>query len=670
LKVSSQLLSGHSLRAPKAIAAHPNEHVLCVSDASVHRLGLIKLSVRGVQLRGEVTWASAPLGSAAEINSVCWDGDNHVLVIDSSPTGGLLRVNVETSEAIKVLAIAAIRNIHGRMLPVRPFGVAICRASQHFIVISDPGDNTIQRVVLNDDKSAAVSVDILGGRSREAGARDGMFSTARFAQPLGICCDGASILVCDASAGAIRLGSVMTGLSILLGKLRAFYDVFGVHLRGQAPADHTLAEGIDTVRDLIDFLADEVKNIRSERKIARETLNGPDGAFSNDSRHSLQLILDGMLGLQGFCNQVQAVVGGENYLRHVKLKAFTTLALERMFSFFNVAGGTVTWLAYCQRKTPAAKELVKQLTFCGFDYPLPRKPFYPDPATALQYHRICWPAKESLAPAVAPASKLQKRELADYCKAHYKPTQQNRVRVFSKFNAGTMPLSTFEQAVPFSAAPIDLNQRRSALDEKAGMRLPEFERKADAKFAFFAVGGKAPRPAGLLDEPVFIVSVAVEGAENKRRSNLDGFWYVPDAEQPSLWNFMVGGVLRREDILAEIGCEVVDTTEGTSLLVDEKTLNIMLLHAMQVQPEPAAAGGDEDDDAGGVEHDGFEMLGQTQQTSSTTEAENAERKQRRDRRESARDSSSNAASAPRPAKPRTGNAKTKAKPKQGHLCIA
>ena len=76
----------------------------------------------------------------------------------------------------------------------------------------------------------------------QQGATDGSALLAEFSQPYGICCEGRTQYVTDASTGCVKLVSPLDGTTEFLKHLGDLYRNFGVHLKGQNAIDASLVD--------------------------------------------------------------------------------------------------------------------------------------------------------------------------------------------------------------------------------------------------------------------------------------------------------------------------------------------------------------------------------------------------------------------------------------------
>ena len=120
-----------ALTAPMAIASHPGQRQLCLSDALSNAIVLVDLDPpSGVQLQGKVRLLDrVKLPLTAQINGVCWNpGTDQVLIVDSSADGGIYMVDTDGRGRLltKVLANRGFE-VSGRVLfpPTLSFGPSL-----------------------------------------------------------------------------------------------------------------------------------------------------------------------------------------------------------------------------------------------------------------------------------------------------------------------------------------------------------------------------------------------------------------------------------------------------------------------------------------------------------------------------------------------------------------
>lgn len=637
-KLRSMELSGDKLQAPLAIATHPAErNKIAVSDRKTCRIALVTLTVKRIQLVGAIKYVSPEIRPGAELNAVCWQNESYLLCLDSSKLGGLFRLNVETKVTTQLLVNGGIRIAEGKHIPMRPFGVAVDHKGRIFI--SDAAERTVRQYI-PPDKDAKQQLLLYAGSS-DPGFRDGTARTGCFEQPLGIAADGASLLVCDAGSGSLKLISKTAPMAAFLERLKLIYRTFGVHLRG-SPADKaTLATAITNMRQVNEFFKLTVADVQQALDIKR-TVNGPDGSISNDSLQSMQMITTTLESLQQLFKSKAKHPGFEEYHKVMAMKSCTTLLLERFFAQVRAAVQTPTQLAFCRVKLSAARELVKQATRCAFFYPSARNSFYPAPETALPFSAIKFLKKVPIKERGPQLSEADEQKLRDHAQLHFKPTPQNTVRnSYCKSNAGTLPINAYGPAVELKSNPMDLDGRAADLAKEVkgdDVPIPEAKRSGDGKTVYLAVmPGNAP--SVLHEEVLYIVATDEKFFDDKRYDKLKGDWFVPNLRQPQVFTYMATADLLRSDIIKEINCEeFTDDDKRRSVLLDDILLFSLLAasrRTTEAESEPYAEDERLEDDA----HDYF---GHSQQPRAGSEAARHARDDRAQRRSSQQDSSSQA----------------------------
>lgn len=194
-------LSGARLQAPLAIAAHPSNFQVAVSDSKVPVISIVTLSVSGIHLRGKVTVIKdSGFKDGSQLNSLAWRNAEQLLVVDSSSAGGLFLLYLQEGHCIQRQCLLQ-HSIVSPAMPRQLYGVCVSRSGA--ILVSDADRRTVYRVQDFKDQ-AGTAIPLLGDSKKPAAFRDGTASNATFVQPMGLAAEGESIFICDAGAGAIR----------------------------------------------------------------------------------------------------------------------------------------------------------------------------------------------------------------------------------------------------------------------------------------------------------------------------------------------------------------------------------------------------------------------------------------------------------------------------------
>lgn len=539
-------ITGAKLARPLGIAAHPSDMRVAIFDGETRRIALVDLAVDGIQLKGSARFLGQQISATAELSSLAWDADrDRILGADSAPDGGIVSLRCDTKLVTKLVSNGQVNIGGGVRLPIKPFGICI---SNGRVVYTDATERTVRELQLGD--AGSVSLLHIAG-SAAAGFRDGAATTAAFVQPMGLAADGSSLLVCDAGNGTVRLISPLEPLVNFLEQLRALFETFGIHLKGEPARKFSLEQGIERVADIAQYMQAAVDRIKAELE-TKKNVNGPEGAVSAETMHSLHLVERSLRSLDDLLQRIKdGHESDEDYGQAVALKALGTLLLERFFAQIRAGEPMPTVLRYCQLKMPAMVELFKQLTACPFFYPTQRRQFYPNPDVALPYSALQMPKKKTTAKGkmFKPALTVeQKKKLAEYVRMYFKAAPQNTVRAFCRFKAGTLPLTTFGHPVPLIAQPMDLVERSESLAANGG--LPIVERKGEGKegdgkeakgvdtLVYVAVLPGC-EPKKLQDEDLFIVRVESKYFDNKIFNPLSGRWYVPTYDEPQVFRYVV-----------------------------------------------------------------------------------------------------------------------------------
>ena len=109
-------------------------------------------------------------------------------------------------------------------------------------------------------------------------------------QPYGICWEGRTQYVTDASTGCVKLVSPLDGTIEFLKHLGDLYRNFGVHLKGQDSTDTSLAEAKVCLQNLTRYLKTCVSEAQQQLGTKKIT-NGPEGTVSSKTSKSCELLL-------------------------------------------------------------------------------------------------------------------------------------------------------------------------------------------------------------------------------------------------------------------------------------------------------------------------------------------------------------------------------------------
>ena len=420
-------------------------------------------------------------------------------------------------------------------------------------------------------------------------------------------------------------------LARFLGSARLLFDTFGVHLPGQPARTVGLAQALSNVADTEQFFADAAAALGHELSVDRQ-LNGPDGAVSADARSSLSMIRHALEHLSSLCDSAAAATAAPSYAAKAAPRACTTLSVERLFAIIRGGEAMPTVLRYQQLIAEAGREFLKQVTSCSFNYPTARAPFYPDPATGLPFAALRLPSKPSR-PTNIQYFHEEMRLMKAWCQSFFRPASQNRVRVLSKWNPGTLPLNTMTSRIDLRAAnpsPMELTARASDLAEGKELLLPE--RKDETVLLAVRAGFQ---PSVLEADTVLLARVKAADYDNHAYEKMQASWFVESPGEPQVFRMLASAPLDRAGVIAEIAPEVsyVDEDHGQEcLLVNEVNLHSLLLRAASLDggeladPESAV---DSRLDADAYNHFGASQELPESQQSQSSRSERSERRHKR-----------------------------------------
>ena len=188
------------------------------------------------------------------------------------------------------------------------------------------------------------------------GAADGSALFAEFSQPYGICCEGRTQYITDASTGCVKLVSPLDGtIEFLkhLGNLHVYRN-YGVHLKGQDSTDASLAEAC--LQNLTSYLKTCVSEVQQQLGTNKIT-NGPEGTVSSKTSKSCELLLSSITQLL----TVLEVLSPEA-TEAIYLKSLLTLVVESLHTTTKIKHPAPSPLDYARDFGKAMRESIKQIT--------------------------------------------------------------------------------------------------------------------------------------------------------------------------------------------------------------------------------------------------------------------------------------------------------------------
>lgn len=403
---------------PVSLAVAGNE-VIFVGDSHTHSIYQVAVDNNGAFLRGQVLSEISIADSLPYGISVL---KNSLFVADASSKGGLWKINLLTRQQELVLAngTTTIQCVHG---------VAVHGEKVYFT------DRQARKVYQLENEN----VSVIAGCGQE-GSADGSSRNASFSQPTGICIEQETLFVTDSAVGSVRMITQTSAMCGFLKQINLLYRSFGVHLKGHPPEQHSMDEVIEALESIYHFCTSWMADIQSFTE-KRGVVQGPEGIVSSKTIESVQMMLQSAKELKTSVNHINP-----QFLELIKPSSMLTLIVEHLFSKMRTRNDTPTVLEFAYLFGPTIKELLKELTNCGYHYFTGSGSHYEKPdQLPLQFAELPNIPK----PSVLNMAKKDQETLRHWRDAFGKSVRQLTVRNQStKDNVGTLPLYAYTPAPP------------------------------------------------------------------------------------------------------------------------------------------------------------------------------------------------------------------------------
>ena len=269
----------------------------------------------------------------------------------------------------------------------------------------------------------------------QQGAADGSALFAEFSQPYGICCEGRTQYVTDASTGYVKLVSPLDGTTEFLKHLGDLYHNFGIHLKGQNTIDASLVDAKTCLQNLMSYLKKCVYTDVQQQLGTNKITNGPEGTVSNKTNKSCELMLNSVTQLL----TVLEVLSPEA-TEGINLKSLLTLVVESLHATTKIKHPAPSLLDYSRDFGKVMRESIKQITNWAAKYLTHQRSYYPVPEVARDLGDV---PKLNPIPVVSMVRdnivKMRK-----WAREHGQCVRQLTVRQqTTKFSAGALPLTAY-----------------------------------------------------------------------------------------------------------------------------------------------------------------------------------------------------------------------------------
>ena len=147
-----------------------------------------------------------------------------------------------------------------------------------------------------------------------------------------------------------------------LGQINLLYRSFGVHLKGSPSEHHSMDDVVKALEGISQYCTRWMADIQSctER---RGVVQGPEGIISSKTIDSVKMMLQSAKELKTSIHYINP-----RFLELVKPSSMLTLVVEHLFSKMRARNDTPTMLEFAYLFGSTIKEVLKELTNCGFHY--------------------------------------------------------------------------------------------------------------------------------------------------------------------------------------------------------------------------------------------------------------------------------------------------------------
>ena len=306
-------------------------------------------------------------------------------------------------------------------------------------------------IYFNDMKSRQVwkmdssGLSVHAGKGQQ-GAADGSALFAEFSQPYGICCEGRTQYITDASTGCVKLVMPLDGTTEFLKHLGDLYRDIGVHWKGQKSIDASLVDAKTCLENLTTYLKICVSDVQQQLGTDKVT-NGPESTVSSKTSQSCKLMLDSITQLL----KASEVLNPEA-TDAINLQSLLTLVVKSLHATTKIKHPAPSLLDYCKDFGKAMRESVKRITNWSVKYFTHQQSYYPVPEVAMDLCNV--PKLDPIL--VVSMDRADIVKMREWAREHGQCVRQLIVRQqTTKFSAGTLPLTAHSEEL--RQDPLDTN---------------------------------------------------------------------------------------------------------------------------------------------------------------------------------------------------------------------
>ena len=147
-----------------------------------------------------------------------------------------------------------------------------------------------------------------------------------------------------------------------LEQIQLLYRTFGVHLKGSPAKHHSVDEVIKALEGISQFCTSWLADIQSYTQ-KRGVVQGQEGIISSKTIASIKMMLWSAKELKKTISYISP-----EFIKHVKPSSILTLVVKHLFSKMRARNDTPTVLEFAYLFGPTIKEVLKELTDCGYHY--------------------------------------------------------------------------------------------------------------------------------------------------------------------------------------------------------------------------------------------------------------------------------------------------------------
>ena len=178
-------------------------------------------------------------------------------------------------------------------------------------------------------------VESLAGDGSE-GAQDGTGKACGFVQVHDICSVSDTPFTTDAAAGKIKLMTGLCGTKDFLEHLGILYGTFGITCKASTSQPITPELAIQNLNTVDEYMKPTVMNVKETNNLKEDsTTNGPQGAVSQKTQTSIELLLKGVKSLMSKVTNVNP-----NYKDAIDWKTLLTTIVENLHAVSHFKHGT------------------------------------------------------------------------------------------------------------------------------------------------------------------------------------------------------------------------------------------------------------------------------------------------------------------------------------------